>query len=408
MQSDSEQKNQKIINFMRLLSKMDKEKVKIEGEKFQEDYKNHGSGALLWAKEEYPNYMLFISIFSGSLLDKVTNTFLPGMKKVVDEYFTFHNDVKSRNPDLYQEEMKESNELVFEKTIQPMDVLVVKDPFIKNFNRKFLGGLKTLKPQMQEYSDKLRFELASYGETLKEKSNSLPQKEEFDSILKGFKSNKGSFTKLNDFVASFKQIGEHLKTFQQDIQNISEETGKKIKELQKESLPDLPKITNEFKILTDDFKEIYDVNDPSWAYQRLSLIKDVDSFHIIFTKFIARLNHILSHDNREYAKKKPQIVINPKRYYSNTRSKLKKILKSEMKQKYPKLSEYLLSMFAYNKYRKIEAHDIPKIRMSNGFAYIPVSGTNKEVEMNLEEIKTILNTYSFFIKALNLVSNYTP
>jgi peptidase E len=77
-----------------------------------------------------------------------------------------------------------------------------------------------------------------------------------------------------------------------------------------------------------------------------------------------------------------------------------------MKQKYPKLSEYLLSMFKYNKYRIIEAHDIPKIRISNGIAYIPVSGTKKEVEMNLEEIKTMLNTYSYFIKALNLVSNY--
>ena len=68
------------------------------------------------------------------------------MKKVVYEYFTFHDDVKARNPDLYQEEMKESNELFFEKTIQPMDLLVAKDPFIKNFNRKFSGGLKTLKP----------------------------------------------------------------------------------------------------------------------------------------------------------------------------------------------------------------------------------------------------------------------
>ena len=77
-----------------------------------------------------------------------------------------------------------------------------------------------------------------------------------------------------------------------------------------------------------------------------------------------------------------------------------------MKQTYPKLSEYLLSMFKYNKYRKIDAHEVPKIRMSNGVAYIPISGTKKEVEMNLEEIKTILSTYSYFIRALNLVSNY--
>ena len=79
-----------------------------------------------------------------------------------------------------------------------------------------------------------------------------------------------------------------------------------------------------------------------------------------------------------------------------------------MKQKYPKLSEYLLSMFKYNKYRKIDAHEVPKIRMSNGIAYIPLSGTNQEVKMNLEKIKTMLNTYSYFIRALNLVSNYAP
>ena len=33
-----------------------------------------------------------------------------------------------------------------------------------------------------------------------------------------------------------------------------------------------------------------------------------------------------------------------------------------MKQKYPQLSEYLFSMFKYNKYRVIEAHDVPKIK----------------------------------------------
>ncbi|GAH81266.1 unnamed protein product, partial [marine sediment metagenome] len=43
---------------------------------------------------------------------------------------------------------------------------------------------------------------------------------------------------------------------------------------------------------------------------------------------------------------------------------------------------------------------------SDGIAYIPLTGTKKEVEMNLEEIKSILNTYSYFVRALNLVSNY--
>ena len=406
MQSDSEKKKQKIYNFMKLLAltKIDKEKVKIEGVKFQEDYKKHDSGALLWAKEEYPNYMLLISIFLGGLFDKLPKTFLPGMKKVVDEYFAFHDDVKASNPDLYQEEMKESNELVFEKTIQPMDFLVAKDPFIKNINRKFSGSLKTLKPQMQDYYEKLDPELTSSGEKFKELSKSLPQKEEFDSKLREFKSNKGSFSKLIESAAYLKQIGEQLQSFSQNFQNINEETSKKIKELQKETLPDLPKLNKEFKNIAENIKEIYDVNDPSWAHQRLLLIKDIDSFHIHFTKFIARLLHILSHNNRNYAKKNPQI--NLEKHSPDTRDKLKQILKREMKQKYPNLSEYLLSMFNYNKYRKIDAHNIPKIRMSNGIAYIPVIGTKKEVEMNLEEIKNILYTYSYFIRALNLVSNY--
>ena len=408
MQSDSEKRKYKIASFIRLLSQIDQEKVKIEREKFQKDFKKHGSGLLLWAKEDYPNSMLLSSVFYGGIFDKLTKTFLSGMKKVVDEYFTFLNDVKTRNPDLYQEEMKESNELVFEKTILPMDLRVAKDPFIKKINRKFSGGLKTLKPQAQDYNDKLRSELTSYKEQIKEQSDTLFQMEDLDSKLKDLKSGKVSLPILIESAVYLKKVGEQLKSISQDFKNINKETSKKIKELQKETLPDLPKLNREFKNIVDNLKETYDVNDPSWAHQRLLLIKDIDSFHIIFTKFIARLFYILIHDNRDYANKKPQIAINADKYYPNTRNKLKQILKLEMNQKYPKLSEYLLSMFKYNKYRKIDAHEVPKIRMSNGIAYIPISGTNKEVEMNLEENKTIINTYSFFIKALNLMSNYTP
>ena len=408
MQSDTEKKKQKFINLMRLvsLSQIDHEKVKIEREKFQEDFKKHGSGLLLWAKEEYPNSMQLSSVFYGGIFDKLINTFLLGMKKVVDEYFTLHNDVKNRNSELYEEELKDSKELVFEKTIQPMDLLVAKDPYIKKINRKFSGSLKTLKPQMQDYNDKLLSELTSYKDQIKEQSDTLSQMEDLDSKLKDLKSGKVSLSKLIESAAYLKKVGDQLKSISQDFQNINKETSKKIKELHKETLPDLPKLNRGFKSIIDDLKEIYKVNDPSWAHQRLLLIKDVDSFHILFTKFISRLFYILIHDNRDYANKKPQIAINADKYYPNTRNKLKQILKLEMNQKYPKLSEYLLSMFKYNKYRKIDAHEVPKIRMSNGIAYIPISGTKEEVEMNLEEIKTILNTYSFFIKALNLMSNY--
>ena len=201
-----------------------------------------------------------------------------------------------------------------------------------------------------------------------------------------------------------KKVGDQLKSIYQDFQNMNKETGNNIKELQKETLPNLQELQKEFKKNVDELKETYDVNDPSWAHQRLLLVKDFDSFHIIFTKFIARLFHILSHDNRDYSKKIPEI--DPKKHHPDTRNKLKQILKLEMRQKYPKLSEYLISMFKYNKFRKVDAHEIPKIRTLKSIAYIPISGTKKEVEMNLDEIQTILNTYSYFIRALNLISKY--
>lgn len=404
MHSNSEKKKHKKTNFLRLLSliKLDWEKVSIQGERFQEDYKKYGSGILLWAKEEYPDWMHVISILIGSIFDQVSSSMLLGMKTVVVEYFAFLDEVRTKNPELYKEELEESNEMFFKKTIQPMDLLVTKDPYIKKINQKMIGNLKILKPQIQDYSERLRPILTSYGEQLKEKTNKIPPREELDSIMSDIKSNKGSYTKLIESIASFKKFGEVLNEIPQEFRKINEETNAKIKEIQSESLPDLPKLGEGFKTLAKDVMEVYDPNDPSWAYIRLGLIKDIDSFHIEFTKFIARLSHILSNDNRDYAESIPLILIKPKKHYPNTRKKLKQILKSEMAERYPKLSEYLLSMFEYNKYRIIEAHENPKVRMENKIAYFSIKGTNREVEMNLEEINKIHRTYSFFIKALNI------
>ncbi|MFX1258159.1 MAG: hypothetical protein ACFFAN_09890 [Promethearchaeota archaeon] len=376
--------------------------MKNQSEKFLEDYKTYGSGILLWATEEYPDWMLFISIFFGFLFYQASGSMLPGMKMVVDEYFAFQDEVKAKKLDLYNEELEKSNKMFFRKTIQPMDLLVAKDPYIKKINKDFIGILNILKPQIQDYSERIRPILTTSTEKLKEKTKELPSKEEFDSILRNIKSNKGSFTELIESLNSFKKVGEYLNKFPQELRKIIEETNRKIKEIQSETLLDIPKLGEGLKTLTRKINGIYDPNDPSWAYIRLGLIKDVDSFHIEFTKFIARLLHILSYNNREYDKKTPQIQIKPKKYYSNTRKILKKILEREMKEKYPKLSEYLLSMFKYNKYRKIEAHENPIVRIEDGVAYFSVKGTDKEVKMNLKETQKIHRTYSYFIKVINL------
>lgn len=408
MPSNSEKKKYKKINLLKalLLSKIDWEKVKKQGDRFQEDYKKYGAGMLLWAKEEYPDYMAFISIFIGPLFSQLSSTFLPGMKKVVEEYFAFHEEVRTKNPKLYKEELEESNEIFFKKTIQPMDLLVAKDPYIKKINQKMIGNLNILKPQIQDYSERLRPIIISYGEQIKEKTSNIPPTEELDSIVRDIKSNKGSYPKLIESITSFKKYGEKLKEFPQGLRKIIEEMNVKVRNIQSETLPDLPKLGEQFKTEANKMNEIYDPNDSSWAYKRLGLIKDIDSFHIEFTKFIARLSYILSQHSRDFNIRKPHIQIKPKKYDFDTRNKLIKILQLEIKEKYPKLSDYLLSMFKYNKYRKIEAHENPIVRMENRIAYFSIKGTNREVEMNLVEINKIHRTYSYFIKALNLVSNY--
>jgi len=403
MQSNSEKNKIIFKRLLQSITQIDWEKIKIEIKNVQEDFKNHKSGVLLWAEEAYPNYMLLISALFGSAFDSLTSSFLPGMKEVVDEYFNFHDEVKAKNSKLYQEEIEESNKLFFNKTIQPMDILVAKDAYIKNFNRKFSEGLRIYSTQVQDYSEKVRPILTSFGKQIKEKSNLLAREGELDLELKEINLDRDDITSVDD---AFGQLEEQLKTYPKKFQNIikiGKETYEKLLEIQKETLSYVPELNKEFRNLTEDFMEIYSADDPSWVYQRLSLIKDIDSFHIQFTKFITRLFHILSYDNRDYLKK---IVINPKKHYYDTRDKLKKILKREINQRFPKLSDYLLSIFKYNKYRKIEAHQVPIIRISDGIAYIFDSGTNKEVKMNLEEIQTMINTYSYFIKALNLIKNY--
>ena len=91
-----------------------------------------------------------------------------------------------------------------------------------------------------------------------------------------------------------------------------------------------------------------------------------------------------------------------KEHHRDTRRMLKSILEHKINKKYPKLSNYLRSMFNYNKYRRIEAHHAPRVRFSNEIAYISIPGTEKEVAMNLKEINGIIKTYSYFIEALGL------
>ncbi len=115
---------------------------------------------------------------------------------------------------------------------------------------------------------------------------------------------------------------------------------------------------------------------------------------------MARLFHILTNGDRDF-RKKSYMQINPQWIDPKTRNKLKKFLDLEMKTKYPELSKYLHSMFNYNKYRKLDAHENPIVRFTNSIAYFTKPG-KQEVEMDLNEITKITNIYSYFIESLCL------
>ena len=229
--------------------------------------------------------------------------------------------------------MKESKSLVFEKTIQPMNILVEKNASVKYLNKQLVKQAKIVK---------------KYQESLIKS----PQNQ---------KSRDGAIEQ-------------------------------EMKEMLKESAE-----------LKEIFGKMYLKDEKAKVYRFLRLIKDIDSFHIIFVKFLERMYFILNRDNRDYENsKKSYIMVNPKVYDPKTRGKLKSFLKQELSQKFPLLSKYSLTIFKYNKFRLLEAHENPKLTISNGIAFIAKPGTSKVIEMNLEEVGSIIQTYSYFIRSLNL------
>lgn len=378
------------------LSKIDREILDNEIKGLQEDFQKYGSGAFLWVNEIYPNAILAFSLVVGDFFSKFKVK--PNMKEVVDEYFSLIEVVKVKNNELFLEEMEDSQKLVFNKILQPMDILAKKDPYIKRINQKLSEGIKQITPQFKDYLTQLEPEIKKLGSEMKEKLDILPNKELPQNLIKDIQSERDPFVMLDKIGTFLKSNKEKSQMVIEDIKSRSIDFTKQIQEIQKETLINVDDITEEFKKTSKGFKEIYDINDPSWAYQQLRLIKDLDSFHIRFTKFIARLFFILKEGNRDL-KKKPFFKISEK-YYKETRDKLKQFLALELKPKYQKLAKYLLFMFKYNNYRKLEAHDSPEVRIIDGVAYFAVPETQKELEMNLEEISIIINTYSFFIKSL--------
>ncbi|MFW9972113.1 MAG: hypothetical protein ACFFDF_18125, partial [Candidatus Odinarchaeota archaeon] len=174
-------------------------------------------------------------------------------------------------------------------------------------------------------------------------------------------------------------------------------TMKAIKRIQKESLTAIPVLDETFKKLIDDLKK--DIDEKSWIRLRLFQIERIDAFVIHFSKFIARLYYLLSHNSKDYLP--PYIRLNQK---SEPRIKLKSILNDEMRKDYPFLSQYLYSLLYYFRdWRNKVAHNIDHIvEISNGVIHIVNPETGEKEEINLGEIENEIYVYSYFIEALGI------
>ena len=222
-------------------------------------------------------------------------------------------------------------------------------------------------------------------------------------ILKTSLENKISFEKFKETIEK-----ENLK-----LDKIIEKYKKKSQEITNA----IQKENEENKLFFDEVSEriekikalslkILGNNHIKLIYEYLILIKDIDSYNIQFVKFLLRLYHILTKNNRNFkANKNCFFLIAPKKYDYQTRNKLKRFLAMGLKRKFPQLSIFLLKCFKYNKFRILDAHEIPdNIQISDDkqIVYIPQIGNKKDLEMNIELVETMINTCSFFIEALNI------
>lgn len=361
---------------------------------FNEDYSKHRTGVFLWIKEKYPNLLEFLNLISKKRISLEFKV-LDRMGFAVNDYFRFIDEVKNPSRDLYKEEISESKNLVFDKTIRPINILRQKsaliDYLLNDLNKNISSYVDPFKDLIKKYTPGIQKGVESYVEKFKPVLG-----ERFELVSKLF---KGEITQeqldstIQEQDKFLEKIGDEFKQKSKILTNKIEEEKKQI---QSETDPLLDKV----KVITTLFKEAYAQDPTKLIYEYLLLTKDIDSFNIKFTKFLNRLFHILSFKNRNY-KNYYQVG----KYHHQERNNLKKFLSLSLKRKYPNLANFLLQCFKYNKFRRLEAHEIPdkiKLLNDNKIAYIPKTGDSPDIQMDIEEIRRVINTYCFFIDAIGI------
>lgn len=374
--------------------------LKEDIDRFLVDIEKFREGIFLWICSEYPIFIKFLKIFLY-LPEFLVIPVFPYGRHLINDYFNFINKVREKNSQLFKEELKESKDFFFNKQTRPIDMLREKDAFldyvIKNFNSNFKRLLDPTLKNINEYMPQIKINLESYAENIRPilKEYSII----FSESIEGKKSEEDFQKKIKFLEEKLKKqindANEKNKIILNEINRKNEQLNEKNKEIKKE-------INNLIQL----YKEVYNEELDKFIKGYIVLIKDIDSYNIEFTKFLRRLYHILTENNRNYLLRKDCFfLIAPNKYDNETRNKLKSFLATQLKAQYPYLSEFLLNCFKYNKYRRLEAHEIPyKLHYSSDkkIVYIPQKGNKSDLELNIDEILKTKNTYGFFIEAIGV------
>lgn len=369
-----------------------------ELEKFKLDYEKHKSGVFLWWNEDYPGLTKFLNLISKS---QIQISCYENMKLVVKDYYNLINDVKNFNSKLFNKELNESQELVFRKNVNPINILQKKDSLINLINDELKAFVSIIKPKLNDYTKRITPEFKNYLDSIKillgEQASSLSNK-----LLKGFRGEIKQLNLQNKMKEENEEFTETLNKQTEVFNSLLSEIQKDTKVRKQDMLLYSKELETSHKLIEKGIFQdhIRDVRNS------IMLIKDIDSFNIHFCRFINRIFHILTKYNRNY-KDNPNCYINikPKPFNFKTRKKLEKFISDQLKINYPKLATFLLKGFNFNEIRKLEAHEIPdKIKLSDDkkIGFIPQTGDVPDMRMDLDNIDKFINSYCFFIDALGL------
>lgn len=374
--------------------------LKKETEQYQKDYSKYKTGVFLWFQELYPHLCEFLIIFSKSDFFLQIPTY-SGMKDIVVEFYNFIENIKNNQPELFKEEFNDSKKFFFYKTIQPIKILLKKNSLINLIYNEFSINFNEIFPNMTE-------NLKKNSEKFSEYLNSY-----IEEVLPFIVKNLEAFLKLlkkQIIEIQYQQIlDENLKKIEEVKSNYETITKNFVDEINIQKIENKDKMesfTKKMEELRNLISKAYTIDVSHVIYDYIILLKDIDSYNIQFSKFLHRLYDILIYGNRDYINN-PECfyLVKPQKYDFTTRNKLKKFLKKKLFKISPKLSNFILSYFGYNQFRKIEAHEIPDgIQLSNDgkYALIPTTGNELDIKMDIELTKKAINTYCFFIDSLGI------